>query len=125
MARVQLSLLKIAGTILLTLTAATVSWGQITNVTGDQAPPIAAAGHDYIHLLSETVNPAGGAASIRIQVPTPPGRDITVPLAFGYDSNAAFYYTEGALDSSGATGGSGWSYVLPHLYASQEKERQE
>jgi hypothetical protein len=44
---------------------------QITNVTNDQSTPIPGAGHDYIHLLSETVNPSNGSVSIRIQPPMP------------------------------------------------------
>jgi hypothetical protein len=45
---------------------------QITNIAPDQTPPIEGAGHDYIKMLNETVNPATGAVSIRIGVPVPP-----------------------------------------------------
>ena len=51
-----------------------VSEAQITNVTDDVATPIPGAGHDYIRLLSETVNPANGSLSLRISVPLPKGR---------------------------------------------------
>ncbi len=42
---------------------------QITNVTNDQSTPIPGAGHDYIHMLDETVNPANGSVSLRLNVP--------------------------------------------------------
>jgi hypothetical protein len=60
---------------------------QITNVTDDTSTPIPGAGHDYIHLLSETVNPANGSVSLRIQLPVAKGRGIEVPFYVGYDSN--------------------------------------
>lgn len=60
--------------------------GQITDVTNVTSTPIPGRGHDYIKLLSETVSPANGAVSLRIQVPTPPGRRLSLPFAFAYDS---------------------------------------
>src|SRR5205807_1984436 len=45
---------------------ASVGRGQITNVTNDQSTPIQGAGHDYIKMLSETVNPANGSVSVRL-----------------------------------------------------------
>lgn len=66
-------------------------WGQISTVGNDQGPPIPGAGHDYIHSLAETVNPANGSLSIRIQIPTPNGRQLTLPYAFAYDSNGVHY----------------------------------
>lgn len=47
------------------------SEAQITNVTNDTATPVEGAGHNYIKLLSETVNPASGSLSLRIQLPVP------------------------------------------------------
>src|SRR5882762_2025433 len=64
---------------------------QVNNVTDDTATPIEGAGHDYIKMLSETVNPASGSVSLRIQVPTPKGRGITVPFSFSYDSNSVHH----------------------------------
>jgi RHS repeat-associated protein len=99
------------------LLPAAFAWGQITNVTGDQAPPIEGAGHDYIKMLDETVNPATGSVSIRIGIPGPGGRGISVPFAIGYDSNAALHYnpTFGWQDNSGFIGAGGWGYLLPYL----------
>jgi hypothetical protein len=50
---------------------------QAMNVTDVEATPIPGAGHDYIHMLDETVNPANGSLSIRIEVPVPKGRALT------------------------------------------------
>jgi RHS repeat-associated protein len=101
----------------LLLLFASVSQAQITNVTADQAPPTPGVGHDYNHFLNETVNPATGSVSIRVAVPVPPGRGMTIPFSFGYDSNAAFHKTApaGFWDNSGFLGKGGWSYVLPQL----------
>lgn len=60
---------------------------QINNVTNTTATPIPGAGHDYIRMLSETVNPANGSLSVRIDLPTPKGRGITIPFSVAYDSN--------------------------------------
>jgi hypothetical protein len=48
--------------------------------------PLPGTGHDYIHLLSETVNPANGSLSIEIRLPSPPGRGINPPVALRYNS---------------------------------------
>jgi len=64
---------------------------QITNVTDVTSTPIPGAGHDYIHLLSETVNPANGSVSLRIQLPMAKGRGIQVPFYVGYDSNSVSF----------------------------------
>jgi len=95
---------------------------QITNVTDDTSTPIEGAGHDYIKMLSETVNPANGSVSLRIQVPTPKGRGITIPFSFAYDSNSvhhlipAYYPNYGqALWTSniGYLSQGGWHYSVP------------
>ena len=44
----------------------------VTNVDDTTSVPIPGAGHDYIKMLSETVNPANGSVSLRIQLPIPP-----------------------------------------------------
>jgi hypothetical protein len=70
--------------ILIPLVGATA---QITNVTDDTSAPIRGVGHDYIHLLNETVNPANGSASVNIEIPLPRSRGITVPFGVAYNSN--------------------------------------
>ncbi|MGH9356433.1 MAG: hypothetical protein ACRD10_09915, partial [Terriglobia bacterium] len=52
-------------------------WGQVISASSDQSTPIPGAGHDYIHMLTETVNPADGSLSVRIHVPVPKGRLLT------------------------------------------------
>jgi len=95
--------------------------GQVTNVTADQQAPIPGAGHDYIHMLTETVNPANGSLSVRIQVPIPKGRGLTLPFAFAYDSNGMHYpdNTHGqqgwATDSRPGYEQGGWRYTAPYL----------
>jgi RHS repeat-associated protein len=64
---------------------------QISSVGNDQAPPTAGVGHDYIHSLTETVNPANGSLSIRIQIPLPKGRQLTLPFGYAYDSSGVHY----------------------------------
>ena len=59
-----------------------LAWGQVTNVTNETSTPIPGAGHDYIKMVSETVNPANGSVSLRIGVPVPPGRGLTLPFSF-------------------------------------------
>lgn len=93
---------------------------QITGVTADQTPPIPGAGHDYIKMLNETVNPATGSVSIRIDLPVPAGRGLDLPFAFSYDSNSAFHrvdYNRFGDNSynSGGYSGAGWNYLIPHM----------
>lgn len=89
---------------------------QITDVTSVQSPPIPGAGHGYVQMLDETVNPSNGALSIRINVPVPAGRHLSVPFGFGYDSNSAkFINYQGASNNLSYMSGGGWSYVVPHI----------
>ncbi len=94
---------------------------QILNVGDDTSTPIPGAGHDYIKLLSETVNPANGSVSIRIQTPTPKGRGISLPFSFAYDSNGAQHLTSNGSglsewwDNSAYLSQGGWSYSMPML----------
>jgi RHS repeat-associated protein len=53
--------------------------------------PVPGSGHDYLKMLNETVNPASGALSIRIEAPVPHQRgEVNFPFyIFGYDSGDA------------------------------------
>ena len=102
-----------------------VAFGQITNVTDDQTTPIPGTGHDYIGMVNETVDPANGSLSIRIGLPVPPGRGLTVPVYLAYDSNGAVHAVPGAngdalwtsnFSANYGLGSGGWSYTLPTLY---------
>jgi hypothetical protein len=95
---------------------------QITNVDNTTSTPIPGAGHDYIHLLSETVNPSNGSVSLRIQFPMPKGRGLSLPFSIGYDSNSLHhlvpgfypnYGTVGWESNKSSLGQGGWSYSLP------------
>jgi hypothetical protein len=92
---------------------------EVTGVTNDQSRPIPGAGHHYIHQLAETVDPANGSVSLRLAVPVPPGRELTLPFSFDYDSDI---YVAGADNGDGyedATqtpiSSGGWSYSVPTL----------
>lgn len=95
-----------------------IAEAQILAVGDDTSTPVAGAGHDYIHMLDETVNPANGSVSLRIQTPTPKGRGIALPFSFAYDSNGVNHLTPGGIfagptsDISYASQG-GWAYSIP------------
>jgi RHS repeat-associated protein len=105
----------------LTVVSGSLAYGQITNVTNTMSTPIPGAGHDYIKMLNETVNPANGSASLRIQTPTPPGRKISLPFSFAYDSTGLFHITSdgsGGLywtDNWSYPAEDAWSYSVPML----------
>jgi RHS repeat-associated protein len=92
---------------------------QITEVNNATSTPVAGVGHDYIHLLGETVNPANGSVSLRIKVPVPPGRGLTLPFAIAYDSNGAFTAQGtgngpvGMVPTGDFLNWDGWSYTVP------------
>jgi hypothetical protein len=97
--------------------------GQVTSdVNNNTSRPIPGAGHDYIKMLTETVNPSSGSLSLRIQAPTPPGRGgISYPFAFAYDSNGVQHLSSDGLgypanppDPFFLSNG-GWSYAVPML----------
>jgi RHS repeat-associated protein len=110
----------------LVLSAATLTRAQFVAVTGTTSTPIPGAGHDYIHTVNETVDPGSGSLSVRIQTPVPPGRGLTVPFFFGYDSNgvhelniqtypggngsAAQWSTTSMVNQIG-----GWAYETPKI----------
>lgn len=99
---------------------------QIGTVTGTTSTPTAGVGHDYYKMLNETVDPATGALSVRIGIPTPPARGLTLPFAFSYDSNSytlkqvqpglATWTTNQGLFVVGA-----WSNTLPQLTTSLQE----
>jgi hypothetical protein len=102
--------------------------GQTTTLGDEVSRPITGAGHDYIHLLSETVSPSNGSLSIKISLPSPHGRGISLPLAITYNSNEVHRFTSnqaggGGFDASEGSSfwptdrsqqGFGWSDTLPY-----------
>jgi YD repeat-containing protein len=115
-------LLRTVGFVLLGSSLASAS-AQIVTPTDTIAPPVPGVGHDYINILNETVSPENGGVSLRIQVPVPPGRKLTLPFSFNYDSTQTLFFQGdwhmgfGLLTSSNeepfASGA--WSYGLPRL----------
>jgi len=104
------------------LILASCARGQISNLTNQTSTPIPGAGHDYIKMLNETVNPANGSVSLRIQVPTPPGRKMSLPFAFAYDSSGAQHLVNNGsfgsyawTDNTAYLAKGGWSYSLPMI----------
>jgi RHS repeat-associated protein len=84
-ARLLLSLIFLLGT----LRAQTMSG----TVNGETNTPIPGVGHDYIHLLSETVDPSSGSVNLHINIPTAESRGLTLPLAISYSSAGVFRMT--------------------------------
>jgi RHS repeat-associated protein len=76
-------------------------------------------------MMSETVNPANGSLSLRIQVPMPKGRGLTLPFSFAYDSNGAYGSLIGVsgegefLNNPTFLSQYGWSYSVPLLSANE------
>ena len=106
------------------LFAGPFSLAQISNVTDITSTPIPGVGHDYLKMLSETVNPANGSLSIRISVPMPEGRGLALPFSFAYDSNGAYgslIVSQGIAEIYSNTrlflSQYGWSYTIPLLSA--------
>jgi hypothetical protein len=58
------------------------------DVSNQTQMPIPGAGHDYQHLLGETVNLANGSVSFKISFPVTPSRGITLPYAWTYNSSS-------------------------------------
>jgi hypothetical protein len=94
---------------------------QLTNVTNDQQTPIPGAGLDYIKMFNETVNPANGSVSLRIDMEPPPSRRLNFPLALLYNSSGVYHagydINAHAIWRGDQTSHSGWTYSLPQLTA--------
>ena len=93
---------------------------QVTTVNNTTSTPIPGAGHDYVHLLSETVNPSNGSVSLHIEIPTAKARGFTIPFSFTYNSNGVHHLQPGVYPNYGTVtwsrnGSGGWSNSLPSL----------
>src|ERR1700733_10964022 len=119
--------LIVLGSCLLSFTVAPTLLGQITSVNNSTSTPVEGTGHDYIKLLSETVDPANGSTSLRLQLPIPPARALSIPFAFSYDSNGVAFPTSNPnlpglaswgfakVDVGPGLVSAGWSYSMPML----------
>ena len=90
--------------------------------------PVPGAGHDYIGEFNETVNPGNGSLSIRISPTMPPGRGLTLPFSFAYDSTGVNYATRASntgefgvwgFPSTTIVAAGGWSESAPVVSASE------
>lgn len=94
-----------------------------TNITYSPQLPVPGVGHDYIHMVNETVNPADGNVSVDINIPMPSSRGLTIPFSIVYSSsNFGVMQRTQPNPYGGASNGSGnwsflssagWSYTLP------------
>jgi RHS repeat-associated protein len=118
---VVLSLLRGFTLTSIAILLAATAHAQIGNVDDTNTPPIPGIGHDFIKMLGETVNPANGSVSLRIDLPMPKGRGLDIPLAITYSSNGVQHVganTNGGgnwVNDFGQSTGSGWSYSVPTL----------
>jgi len=107
---------------------------QFTSVGNTVSTPIPYTGHEYIQALNDTIDPANGALSIRLQVPVNKGRGITMPFSFNYDSNGAVIPSPWPADEENGIvtwttnytdySNDGWSYGLPLLNHVEHEEFQ-
>ena len=85
-----------------------------SNVITDQtSTPIPGAGHDYIQMLAETVNPANGSLSLHINLPTAPGRELSLPFGLSYGTGSAC--VPGPVGNWSPCGGGGWNTTVPYM----------
>jgi hypothetical protein len=107
--------------LLFTVVLAGQALGQIMNLDETTMPPVPGAGHNYIKMFGETVNPATGSVSLRIDIPMPKGRGLDIPFAILYSSSGVQHVignTNGGGGWGSDTGynnGSGWSVTVPNL----------
>jgi hypothetical protein len=119
--RLNRSFVRLLLSTLFSLICGCFAYGQLTAVTNSTSTPAPGAGHDYIQMLNETVNPANGAVSLRLQVPVPRGRGFSLPFAFAYDSNGPHFVVNNGLTGGewrsdpGPLSQGGWSYSVPML----------
>ncbi len=73
---VVLSLLRGFTLTYIAILLAATAHAQIGNLDDTNTPPIPGIGHDFIKMLGETVNPANGSVSLRIDLPMPKGRGL-------------------------------------------------
>jgi len=99
---------------------------QVPDPTIAAMAPVQGAGHDYIGIGSETVNPADGTFTFNLPLNLPPGRQVNMPFGLRYAS-----YEQYKIGGNGIGGNVnwwpvpnapfqfyGWSYLLP-TYAAQ------
>lgn len=124
MSRAALTSVRLLASVLVVLSL-DAAQAQINNVTNDTITPIEGVGHDYIKMMSETVNPANGGLDIKIALPVAKSRGLTVPFSITYDSNQVHHLNQGVYNSWGSVGWyanssllgqGGWNFALPYAH---------
>lgn len=64
------------------------SQAMLNSVNNQTQMPVPGVGHDYQHLLGETVDLANGAVSFKLTFPTPKGRGWSLPISWTYNSSS-------------------------------------
>jgi hypothetical protein len=107
--------------VLLALFLVGPAFSQIGNLDNTTIPPTPGVGHDFIKMLGETVNPANGSLSLRIDLPMPKGRGLDLPLAIMYSSSGVQHLAGNQngggswVNDAGQSTGSGWSVSVPTM----------
>jgi YD repeat-containing protein len=94
------SILKFQFTALLLISSSIFSYGQVQAgqpASGANTTPIPGSGHDYVQLLSETVDPASGSVNLNINFGAPKGRGITLPATYNYASSNVYSITQDSI----------------------------
>ncbi|WP_263359538.1 RHS repeat domain-containing protein [Acidicapsa ligni] len=106
-------------TLVVLLMTYTIAYSQVISLGDQVSRPLPGSGHDYIHGLAETVNPANGTLSIKIDLPTPKGRGLTLPLSITYNSGEMYNpislqpgTSQDEFNTNRSFGG--WSDTLPY-----------
>jgi YD repeat-containing protein len=100
---------------------ATVAGAQMPQVTLATHTPSPGSGHDYIHELNETVDPSSGSVTIKINVPVPAGRQLSVPFYIMYNSGQVLSGPGGPgnfeyeANNPSALSLAGWTYTVPAM----------
>jgi RHS repeat-associated protein len=116
----------------LTLICCFTASAQGVDQSMDISRPVPGVGHDYIKGLNETVNPANGSLSIKIDLPVPASRGLSLPFSLIYNSGIV-HHTVVETYNGGTNVGmvmdgiqykptdrsiNGWSDTIPYAAAS-------
>jgi hypothetical protein len=92
--------------IVLILAFPTLLKAQVRNPTVAATAPIPGAGHNYIGVASETVNPVDGSFSFNLPMNSPPGRQLNFQFGMRYGS-----YEQFNVASNGESPAATWERV--------------
>ena len=99
-----------------------VCYAQVSDPVVAGQAPIPGAGHHYIGVGTETVNPADGSLTFDLPLPLPGGRQLAMPFGIRYLASDQFHpfgnsgsaFTVGwQVNQTTPLQVAGWSYLLP------------